>query len=77
NAGDWQRRACGIGTKGFRVYDWAVIDTALPAHRYVVRRNIADGELAYFHCFDPRGDGLPECVRVIGSRWPIEECFEA
>jgi hypothetical protein len=19
---DWQRRACGIGTKGFRVYDW-------------------------------------------------------
>src|SRR5258706_2471339 len=23
----WQRRACGIGTKGYRVYDWAVIDS--------------------------------------------------
>ena len=22
---DWQRRACGIGTKGFRVYDWALV----------------------------------------------------
>ncbi len=21
---DWQRRACGIGSKGFRVYDWAL-----------------------------------------------------
>jgi SRSO17 transposase len=74
---DWQRRACGIGAKGFRVYDWAVIDTAIPGHRYVVRRNIADGQLAYFHCFDPRGEGISELVRVIGSRWPIEECFEA
>jgi SRSO17 transposase len=74
---DWQRRACGIGAKGFRVYDWAVIETALSGHRYVVRRNIADGELAYFHCFDPRGEGFSELVRIIGSRWPIEECFEA
>ena len=74
---DWQRRACGIGAKGFRVYDWAVIEAPIAHHRYVIRRSIADGELAYFHCFDPRGEGLPELVRVIGSRWPIEECFEA
>lgn len=41
------------------------------------RLNIADGELAYFHCYNPREDGLSDLVRVIGSRWPIEECFEA
>lgn len=74
---DWQRRACGIGSKGFRVYDWAVIEAPFPGHQYVFRRNINDGELAYFHCYNPRGEGLCELVRVIGSRWPIEECFEA
>jgi len=74
---DWQRRACGIGSKGFRVYDWAMVDARFPGHQYVFRRNIADGELAYFHCYNPGGRGLPELVRVIGSRWPIEECFEA
>ncbi|MGI5204837.1 IS701 family transposase [Spirillospora sp. CA-108201] len=74
---DWQRRACGIGSKGFRVYDWAVIEAPFPGHQYVFRRNITDGELAYFHSYNPRGEGLCELVRVIGSRWPIEECFEA
>jgi len=75
--GDWQRRACGIGTKGFRVYDWALITADTPGHQYVIRRNITDGELAYFHCYNPRGEGFSELVRVIGSRWPIEEIFEA
>jgi SRSO17 transposase len=77
---DWSRRSCGIGTKGFRVYDWALVnagDDAGDGHQYVVRRNIADGELAYFHCYNPRGELLTELVRVIGTRWPIEECFEA
>jgi SRSO17 transposase len=77
---DWSRRSCGIGSKGFRVYDWALITphhTDKPGHQYAVRRNITDGELAYFHCYNPRAEGLSELVRVIGSRWPIEECFEA
>jgi SRSO17 transposase len=78
---DWSRRACGIGAKGFRVYDWALIQPGGHQgdqhHQYVVRRSIADGELAYFHCYNPRGEGLSELVAVIGLRWPIEECFEA
>jgi len=74
---DWQRRACGIGAKGFRVYDWALVESGTPGHQYVFRRNVTDGELAYFHCYNPRAERLPELVRVIGSRWPIEECFEA
>jgi hypothetical protein len=76
---DWSRRSCGIGTKGFRVYDWALVnaDAAGDGHQYVFRRNIADGELAYFHCYNPRRESMVELVRVIGARWPIEECFEA
>lgn len=73
----WVRRSCGVGSKGFRVYDWALMETGTPGHQFVFRRNIADGELAYFHCYNPRGEAVSELVRVIGSRWPIEECFEA
>lgn len=73
----WTRRACGIGSKGFRVYDWALIDSGTPGHQWVMRRSIDDGEPAYFHCYNPRGEGMSELVRAIGSRWPIEECFEA
>ena len=71
----WARRACGIGTKGHRVYDWAVIDSAQPDHQYMIRQSIDDGELAFYHCYNPRGEPAGELVRVAGTRWPIEECF--
>jgi len=74
---DWSRRACGIGTKGFRVYDWAFINSREPDIQYMVRRNIDTGELAYFRCHNPRHEPVGELVRVAGTRWPIEECFEA
>jgi SRSO17 transposase len=74
---DWQRRACGIGTKGFRVYDWALLDSDDPDHQYLIRRSLDGGELAFYHCFNPRHEGFGELVRVAGARWPIEECFEA
>ncbi len=72
---DWQRRACGIGTKGFRVYDWALVNTPDQDHQYMIRRSIDDGELAFYHCHNPRHEGFGELVRVAGSRWPVEECF--
>lgn len=74
---DWQRRACGIGTKGFRVYDWALLDSDDLDHQYLIRRSIDDGELAFYHCYNPRRESFGELVRVAGARWPIEECFEA
>lgn len=74
---DWQRRACGIGTKGFRVYDWALINSGDPDIQYMIRRNIDTGELAYYRCHNPRHEPFGEMVRVAGSRWPVEECFEA
>ena len=47
----------------------------------LVRRSIAKpGELAYYVCFGPVDTTvdttLEELVRVAGTRWTIEECFE-
>src|SRR6266545_4314662 len=50
---EWQRRACGIGSKGHRVYDWALIDSADGDHQYMIRRSSSDGELAFYHCYNP------------------------
>ena len=71
----WQRRACGIGTKGFRVYDWALIDTGHADHHYMIRKSIDDGELAFYRCHNPKHAGFGDLVTVAGARWPIEECF--
>lgn len=71
----WQRRACGIGSKGYRVYDWTVIDSAEPDCQYLIRRAIDDDELAYYRCYNPKRASIGELVRVAGARWPIEECF--
>ncbi|MCA1707877.1 MAG: IS701 family transposase [Actinobacteria bacterium] len=71
----WQRRACGIGSKGHRVYDWALIDSDDPDHQYMIRRSIDDGELAFYHCYNPHHAAFGELVNIAGARWPIEECF--
>lgn len=71
----WERRACGIGSKGFRVYDWVLVQCADADHQYMIRKSIDDGELAYYHCYNPRRAGFGELVNVAGARWPIEECF--
>lgn len=72
----WTRRACGIGAKGYRTYDWAIIDSSEPPHQYMIRRSIDDGELAFYHCHNPRHEPVGELVRVAGARWPVEECFQ-
>lgn len=33
-------------------------------------------EIAYYICFGPADTPLAELVRVAGSRWAIEECFQ-
>lgn len=73
----WTRRACGIGAKGYRTYDWALIESDQDAHQYLLRRSIQDGEIAYYHCYNPAGASVCELVHVAGARWPIEECFAA
>lgn len=73
----WQRRACGIGSKGYRVYDWALVNSAEPDRQYLIRRAIDDKELAFYRCFNPNQAGFGDLVHVVGARWPIEECFGA
>jgi SRSO17 transposase len=76
----WQRLSCADGSKGPRLYDWALIGTADPGHHLLVRRSLAPGEkgqleLAFFGCWSPRPVTLPELAAVAGARWGIEDCF--
>lgn len=73
----WQRRACGIGAKGHRVYDWALVTSAEPDRQYLIRRSLDGKELAFYRCYNPNTAGFGELVQVAGARWPIEECFAA
>jgi SRSO17 transposase len=85
----WKRRSCGNGSKGPRVYDWAA--ATLPADgteppgwsRYLlVRRSLTPDtkgelELAYYLCAAPAGTEDEELIRVAGTRWAVEECFQS
>jgi len=78
----WKRLSAGDGAKGPRLYDWAL--ATLPGEpgggterRLLIRRSITDpGELAYYLCWGPAGTGIAELVRIAGSRWAVEECFQ-
>ncbi|NRQ32956.1 IS701 family transposase [Nonomuraea sp. NN258] len=73
----WQRLSCGPGAKGERRYDWALIATAGPAHRLLIRRSLSNPtDLAFYLCHTPRPVPLQRLVQVAGARWTIEECFQ-
>ena len=85
----WQRLSAGEGTKGARLHDWAYCELAdLEADQYdetksglwtrglLIRRNISDGDLAYFTTWCPAGTGIQALVSVEGRRWAIEDSFE-
>jgi SRSO17 transposase len=42
----------------------------------LIRRHIADGEMAFFSTWCPVGTTLPTLVAVEGHRWSIEDSFE-
>ena len=78
----WQTLSCGDGSKGPRLYDWALIGTASGDHQMLARRSLTRNEkgkleLAFFTCYAPGGATLAELVAVAGARWTIEECFQA
>jgi SRSO17 transposase len=76
----WQRLSAGAGAKGHRFYDWAVIDLTDPrpgSSQLLIRRNRTTGELAFYRCFSPGPMPLTTLVRVAGSRWRVEETFQA
>lgn len=88
DADGWTRLSAGSGSKGERLFDWALV----PLHRLqlteeergwghwlLVRRSISEPEeLAFYVAFAPReATTLRRLVRVAGTRWRIESCFEA
>ncbi|MFI9366640.1 IS701 family transposase [Kitasatospora sp. NPDC053057] len=77
-ASAWHRQSAGAGAKGPRYYDWAWIEIGTDGHRHLlIRRNPHSGELAFYLCWSPRRVPLSELVRVAGTRWCVEECFQA
>jgi SRSO17 transposase len=88
-ASAWARLSAGDGTKGSRLHDWAYLELAdLDAADYddgrpglwtrglLIRRTIADGELAFFSTWCPAGTGIARLVEIEGHRWAIEDGFE-
>jgi SRSO17 transposase len=78
----WRRLSAGDGAKGPRVYDWARVALTRPGWPgrgfwLLARRRLSDGELAFYVCFGPARTSLAELVRIAGSRWAVEECFQA
>ena len=85
----WRCLSSGGGTKGPRWHDWAYLELAdLEAGEYnddlagewtrglLIRRNIADGSLAFFSTWCPKGTSIQKLVLVEGHRWAIEDSFE-
>jgi SRSO17 transposase len=81
-AQDWQRISMSHGTKGPRLFDWAVMPMLHGwendgQHFLLVRRCVDDpSEKTYYFVFAPVGTTLAQMVKAIGARWKIEECFE-
>src|SRR4051794_40377374 len=79
----WQRLSAGEGSKGPRLYDWAFLPYrggAPPgwATGLLVRRKPDEPDELTFHLtLAPEGTDLATLVRVAGTRWTIEACFEA
>ncbi len=88
-ASDWVRLSAGPGTKGPRLHEWCYLQLAdLEAEEFndehrglwtrglLIRRHIADGDLAYFSTWCPAGTSIQTLVSVEGHRWAIEDSFE-
>uniref|UniRef100_A0AAU3IF16 IS701 family transposase n=1 Tax=Streptomyces sp. NBC_01393 TaxID=2903851 RepID=A0AAU3IF16_9ACTN len=76
----WQTLSAGVGTKGHRFYDWAVVhiaDDRPGHHQLLIRRNRRTGELAFYRCYSPTVVPLSTLVRVAGRRWTVEETFQS
>jgi SRSO17 transposase len=85
----WRRLSAGTGSKGERLFDWAYLELAerdaaednqalsgLWARGLLIRRNITEGDLAFFATWCPAGTPIETLVSVEGRRWAIEDGFE-
>ena len=88
-ASDWKRLSAGAGTKGPRLHDWCYLELAdleveelndaspgLWTRGLLIRRRIADGDLAFFTTWCRAATSIETLVAVEGHRWAIEDSFE-
>ncbi len=86
---DWKRLSAGAGTKGPRLHEWCYLELAdlnagefdsaidgLWTRGLLIRRHIADYDLAFFTTWCPAGTSIETLVAVEGHRWAIEDSFE-
>ena len=79
----WTRLSAGEGAKGPRWDDWRWLPLADPLHPdwrrwLLVRRRVSTPqELQAYVVFAPQDTTLEVVVRVAGTRWVIEQLFEA
>lgn len=80
--GDWQRLSMSEGTKGKRLFDWAIVPMLHQweddgRHWLLIGRCMDDpSQKTYYFVFAPQGPTLPELVTAIGARWHVEENLE-
>lgn len=80
--GRWKKLSCGQGMKGERFYEWAFVPFGGPREKdlckgLLIRRSLKEREkCAYYLTHAKKRTTLAKLVRVAGSRWAIEECFE-
>ncbi|BCL79110.1 transposase [Ktedonobacteria bacterium brp13] len=79
---DWQRLSMSQGTKGERLFDWAIVPHVHRGivdgcHFVVIRRCLDDPrEIAYYLVVTAPGTSLHTIVLAIGARWWIEVDLE-
>ncbi|UPJ77120.1 transposase [Bradyrhizobium sp. 187] len=87
---DWKRLSVGAGTKGPRLHDWCYLELAdLEAEQFnsandglwtrglLIRRRIADDDLAFFTTWCPAGTSIETLVAVEGHRWGSRTAFKS
>src|SRR5665811_1579061 len=82
----WTCLSAGAGTKGPRLHDWCYLELAdleveefnsanqgLWTRGLLIRRHIADGDLAFFTTWCPAGTSIETVETVESAGWGIED----
>lgn len=78
----WQRLSMSQGTKGERLFDWAIVPqvhrTIIDGCHFLVIRRCLDApfQKAYYFVFAPPQTSLQTMVLAIGARWCVEVDLE-
>jgi len=79
----WQTLSAGDGSRGERLYQWALATFEQPKNpqlqRFVLARRQLENptEITDYLVSAPVGTCLQEIVKLAGVRWTIESCFQS